>query len=147
MPDKHFPANIRKLSYNGYQRLRDEEVNDMDSATALTKASCGDSILRGKRLARYDLELRASGCLANLNAPSRCVLRQSASAIGAGSILTPVHQPCRLITVPAKLAMVQTANRNRELVTELAAYPDRLGTVRFGEVRSGHRPKLNWTPA
>jgi hypothetical protein len=29
--------------------------------------------------------------------------------------------PCRLITVPVKLAMMEPANRNRELIADLAA--------------------------
>jgi hypothetical protein len=40
-------------------------------------------------------------------------LGQSASAIGTG-IDIDTRPPCSLITVPVKLAMVRTENRNRE---------------------------------
>jgi hypothetical protein len=53
--------------------------------------------------------------------------------------------PCRLITVPVKLAMVEATNRNRELVADLAAQSTRLRKAKMMWIRrfaAAHHARL-----
>ncbi len=60
----------------------------------------------------------------NVTASSRWVLPKQILRIDRIDFET--RPPCRLITLPVKLAMMQTTNRNRELVADLATQRPRL---------------------
>jgi hypothetical protein len=80
------------------------------------------------------------------NSPSRCVASPKPECNRHG-IDIETRAPCHLVTMPVKFAMMKATNRDREFTADLAADPVRPGTVRLGEVESGHWSRLIGAPA
>jgi hypothetical protein len=95
-----------------------------------------------KLLARCDLELRAWACQAERPIAVRASPKRERDR---HRIDIDPGPPCRLVTVPVKLAMMEATNRNRELVADLAAQRPRLRKaqmMRIGRFAAAHHARL-----
>jgi hypothetical protein len=93
-------------------------------------------------LARCDRKrLRVSACWADPRVMARAPKRERDRH---GIELEPIP-PCCFITVPVKLAMMETTNRNRELVADFASERARLRepeVMRVRRVAAAHHARL-----
>jgi hypothetical protein len=106
--------------------------------------------LKGNVLARCGLELRACACRAKRPITVCASPKRERNRHGIDLDTRP---PCRLITVPVKLAMMKATNRNRELIADFAAQRSRLRKAkmmrigRFSGRMGEHRGQAYEPPA